>query len=150
MSGLSKTPGMAATFVVIGFALLLAACSGNDADPAAVLADYEDARNSGDVDAVMAFYAEDAVVKDHPRDGDAIANGVDEIRALEAQVPGIQGSAGGIEFTDLVVSGNTVTFNHKFFNASGGCFGGLGGEVTVKDGKITLYDWGPQDPSQCG
>jgi hypothetical protein len=49
-----------------------------------------------------------------------------------------------------VVSGSTVTFNHKFFIADGSCFGGLGGEVTVEDDKITLYDWGPQDPSQCG
>jgi len=150
VSRLCKTPGMRATVVVIGFALLLGACSGNDADPASVLADYEDARNSGDVDAAMAFYAENAIVKDHPLDGDGIANGVDEIRSLEAQVPGIQGSTGGIEFTDMVVSGNTVTFNHKFFNASGDCFGGLGGEVIAEDGKITLYDWGPQDPSQCG
>jgi len=103
----------------IGFALLLGACGWNNADPAAVLADYKDARNSGDVDAVIGFYAEDAVVKNHPRDGDAIADGVDEIRVLEGQVPGIQGSTGGIEFTDMVVSGNTVTFNHKFFNTSG-------------------------------
>jgi ketosteroid isomerase-like protein len=141
---------MSATFVVIGFALLLGACSGNEADPAGVLADYQEARNSGDVDAVLAFYAEDAVVKDHPRDDDGIANGVDEIRSLEAPVPEIQGSAGGIEFTDMVVSGDTVTFNHKFFIADGACFGGLGGQITVEDGKITLYDWGPEDPSQCG
>ncbi len=150
MPRMPKTPVMGAAFMVVGFALLLAACSGNSADPAAVLVDYQDARNSGDVDAVMAFYAEDAVVKDHPLGGDGIANGVDEIRSLEARVPMLQGSTGGIEFTDMVVSGNTVTFNHKFFNASGGCFGGLGGKVTVEDGKITLYDWGPQDPSQCG
>ncbi len=36
----------------------------------------------------------------------------------------------------MVVSGNTVTFINKFFNADGGCFGGLGGQVTVDDGKI--------------
>lgn len=89
------------------------------------------------------------MVKDHPRDTDGIANGVDEIRLLEAEVPGIQGSTGGIEFIDIVVSGNTVTFNHKFFSADGDCFGGLGGQVTVVDGKITLYDWGRQANSVC-
>jgi hypothetical protein len=52
---------------------------------AAVLSDYESARNSGDVGAVMAFHAEDAVVESHPLDGDGIANGVGEIRSLEAQ-----------------------------------------------------------------
>ena len=131
------------------FALLLGACGSNDADPSAVLADYQDTRNSGNVDALMAFYATDAAVRDHPLDGDGIAKGVDEIRFLEAQVPGIQGSAGGIEFVDLVVSGSTVTFNHRFFNAEGDCFGGIRGQLTVEDGKITLYDWGPEDPTQC-
>jgi hypothetical protein len=46
---------MGAIFVVIGFAMLLGACGGSDADPAEVLADYEKARNSGDVDAVIAL-----------------------------------------------------------------------------------------------
>jgi ketosteroid isomerase-like protein len=135
--------------MMVASVLLLGACGGDDADPAAVLAEYEDARNSGDVDAHMAFYAEDAVVENHPLDSDGVANGVLEIRGFEGQVPGIQGSTGGIEFTDIVASGDTVTFNHKFFNATGACFGGVGDEVTVEDGKITRYVWGPDDPSQC-
>ncbi len=136
--------------MVISVALILGACGGDDADPAAVLADYQNARNSGDVDAVMAFYTEDAVVENHPRDSDGVANGVLEIRGFEAQVPGIQGSTGGIEYTDKVVSGNTVTFNRKFFNAEGDCFGGVGDVVTVEDDKIIRHVWGPEDPSQCG
>lgn len=118
-------------------------------DPAAVLADYQEARNSGDVDAVMAFYVEDAVVEDHPLGGDGVATGVLEIRGLEAQVPGIQGSTGGIEYTDIVVSGNTVTFNTKFLNSGGNCFGAAGIVVTVEEGKITSWVYGPGDPSQC-
>ena len=136
---------------VLSAALILAACGSDDADPAAVIADYQEARNSGDVDAVMAFYAEDAVVESHPLDADEVATGVPEIRILEARVPGIQGSTGGIEFTDLVVSGNTVTFKETFFNEEGDCFSGAGNEVTVEDDKITLYIWGQEeDPSLCG
>ncbi len=132
----------------ISAVLILGACGG-DATPDEVLVDLQNVRNSGDVDAVMALYAEDAVVRDHPLDADGIATGVDEIRFLEAQVPGIQGSTGGIEFRDMTVSGSTVTFNTKFLNAEGDCFGGMGHQVTVEDGKITLADWGPDDPSQC-
>ncbi len=131
--------------------LVVSACGGGDADPSEVLQDYQEARNSGDVDAVMGLYAEDAVVENHPRDSDGVANGVLEIRILEAQVPGLQGSTGGIEFTDLVVSGNTETFKETFFNEDGDCFSAAGNEVTVEDDKITLYVWGQEeDPSLCG
>ncbi len=138
--------------------LVLAGCSDDDSgdatdsDPAAVLAAYKEARNAGDVDAVMAFYAEDAVVENHPGDDDGVATGVSEIRILEAQVPGIQGSTGGIEFTDLVVSGNTVTFKETFMHKDGDCFSSTGNEVTVEDDKITLYVWGDEgdSPSLCG
>ncbi len=138
--------------------LVFAGCSDDDSgdatdsDPAAVLAAYEEARNSGDVDAVMGFYAEDAVVENDPGDDDGVATGVSEIRILEARVPGIQGSTGGIEFTDLVVSGNTVIFNETFMNEDGDCFSSTGNEVTVEDDKITLYVWGDEGDSTslCG
>jgi ketosteroid isomerase-like protein len=128
--------------------------SSSSEDPESVLRAFEAARNSGDVGAVMEFYAEDAVVKDSPVGEDGIANGrkangYAEILSMEAQIPRIQGSTGGIEYLDMTVSGNTATFNHKFLNAGGDCFGGTGDQVTIEDGKITLYDWGTDDPSQC-
>jgi ketosteroid isomerase-like protein len=135
--------------VVMTVALVAAGCSSESDDPAAVLAAYETARNSGDVDAVMALYADNAVVENHPL-ANTTREGTAEIRALETQVPAIQGSTGGIEFTDTVVSGNSVTANYAFFNVDGECFGGKDTEVSVEDDKITLYVWGPSDPSQCG
>ena len=136
--------------------LVLAGCSDDDSgdatdsDPAAVLAAYEETRNSEDVDAVMGFYADDAVVENHPGDDDGVATGVSEIRILEAQIPENQGSTGGIEFTDLVVSGNTVTFKETSMNEDGDCFSSTGNEVTVEDDKITLYVWGDEGESLCG
>ena len=102
----------------------------------------------------MAFYVDDAVYVNHPlgRDG-GIATGVVEIRRHEARIPFIQGSTGGIEYTEMVVSANTVTFNHIFHNAEGLCFGAVGNEVTVEGGKITLYVSGDSvrdHPSLCG
>ncbi len=86
-----------------------------------------------------------------------VATGVDEIRALEKQIPAIQGSGDGIEYLDMVVSGSTATFNTKFFyGADGiaaargaGCSGGVGHEATVENGKITLIDWGQRSDSEC-
>jgi ketosteroid isomerase-like protein len=138
------------TAIVMALVLTAVGCSSSsEEDPESVLRAFETARNSGDVDAVMEFYAQDAVVMDRPSDEDGIANGRDEIRSMEAQVPGIQGSTGGIEFLDMTVSGNTATFNHKFLDADGGCFGGTGDQVTIEDDEITLYEWGPDDPGQC-
>ena len=127
------------------------------ASPDKVLVDYQEARNSGDVDGVMEFYAEDAVYENHPLDDDGVATGTAEIRALEEPVPAVQGSGDGIEIIDMVVSGNTVTFNTRFFYgadgiASGGeagCAGGRDSQVTVEDGKITLWVGGSESPIQC-
>jgi ketosteroid isomerase-like protein len=138
-------------------ALIVGACGG-EASPDEVLADYAEARNSGDVDGVMEFYAKDAIVENHPLDDDGVATGTAEIRALEEQIPAVQGSGDGQEIIDMVVSGNTVTFNTRFFygadgtrNSSGepGCAGGRGHQVTVEDGKITLYVGGPESPTLC-
>jgi hypothetical protein len=44
---------------------------------------------------------------------------------------------------NIQVSGNRVSFDQRFFNDEGDCFGDSGNEVTIEDGRITLYDWGP-------
>ncbi len=85
-----------------------------------------------------------------------VQTGTAEIRALEEQVPAAQGSGDGMEIIDMVVSGNTVTFNTRFFYGADGAFSdgeaGCGGrkdtQVTVEDGKITLYVVG-LNPRPC-
>jgi len=146
----TRRGGLILGALVVGGMLVLAACGNDDADqadPAAVLADYEDARNAGDIDALMALYADDAVVTGHPLDSDGIANGVDEIRLVELQVPSFQRSEDATEFIDVEVSGNRVTFGMRFFPAGSSCLGSSGHQVTVEDGKITLYAWGPTGES---
>ena len=113
--------------LVLTVLLVVVGCGGDDDsaanDPAAILADYQDARNAGDVDALISLYAEDAVVTEHPLDDDGMAEGVEEIRALERGVPLIQRSEDATEFVDAQVSGNSVTFGHRFWNNTGQCFG---------------------------
>ena len=141
MSTLCKLPWLAATLMVIVLAGLLAACGGDDdeaQDPAAVVAAYEEARTAGDVDAMIALFAEDAVMLDHPRDDDGTAD-VEEIRALETEIAGVQVNT---SYTKVTVDGNTATFRQELTVDDGECYGGDGQKITVENGLITEWDWG--------
>ena len=133
----------------ISLALILGACGGDDSDPAAVLADYLEVWNAEDAEAVMVFYAEDAVIEGHPEDTDGLATGKSEILAIEQRMQIHQESTGRLEFTNMEVSGNTVTFDDIFHNGDGDCFSSTGDKVTVEDDKITLYVFGELDPDLC-
>ena len=133
----------------ISLALILGACGGDDSDPAAVLADYLEVWNAEDGEAVMVFYAEDAVIEGHPEDTDGLATGKSEILPIEQRMQIHQESTGRLEFTNMVVSGNTVTFDDIFHNGDGDCFSSTGDKVTVEDDKITLYVFGELDPDLC-
>ena len=133
----------------ISLALILGACGGDDSDPAAVLADYLEVWNAEDGEAVMVFYAEDAVIEGHPEDTDGLATGKSEILPIEQRMQIHQGSTGRLEFTNMVVSGNTVTFDDIFHNGDGDCFSSSSDEVTVEGDKITLYVFGDLDADLC-
>ena len=134
---------------VISLALILGACGGDDSDPAAVVADYLEVWNAEDAEAVMVFYAEDAVLEGHPEDTGDVSTGKSEILPIEQRMQVNQGSTGRLEFTNMVVSGNTVTFDDIFINGDGDCFSSAGHEVTVADNKITLFVWGELDAGLC-
>ncbi len=133
----------------ISLALILGACGGDDSDPATVLADYLEVWNAEDGEAVMVFYAEDAVIEGHPEDTDGLATGKSEILPIEQRMQIHQGSTGRLEFTNMVVSGNTVTFDDIFHNGDGDCFSSSSDKVTVADDKITLWVWGGPSAGLC-
>ena len=97
----------------------------------------------------MVFYAEDAVIEGHPEDTDGLATGKSEILAIEQRMQIHQESTGRLEFTNMEVSGNTVTFDDIFHNGDGDCFSSSSDEVTVEDDKITLYVFGDTDADLC-
>lgn len=135
---------------VLSMSLLVAACGGGSSDPEAVLTGYEEARSAGDIDALMGFYSQDAVVENHPAADGGTATGVAEIRALELDAIAVQGPTGSIEFTGRMVLGNTVSFKDRFHNSQGECYSGAGHQVTVEDAKITLFVWGNEEaPDLC-
>ncbi len=135
---------------VISLVLILGACGGDDSDPAAVVADYLEVWNTEDAAAVMVFYAEDAVIEGHPSDTDELATGKSEILVVESVIQGNRGSTGTMEYINMEVSGNTVTFDNIFHNAQGECFSSAGSELTVENDLIVLIVWGDTDADLCG
>jgi len=134
---------------VISLALILGACGGDDSDPASVITEYLEVWNSENGEAVMVFYAEDAVVENHPNVDGATATGKTEILAIERSMDGFQGSNGTMEYINMEVSGNTVTFDNIFINGSGECFSSTGSVYTIENDLITLLVWGELDAGLC-
>lgn len=134
---------------VISLTLILGACGGDDSDPGAVLTEYVEVWNAEDADAVMAFYAEDAVIEGHPADADGLATGKSEILAIEEDMDGFQGSTGTLEYINMEVSGDTVSFDNIFVNAEGECFSSTGSVATIENDLITLIVWGNPEGGLC-
>ena len=135
--------------VVIAVGFVVAGCSSSSSDPAAVVADYLEVWNAEDGEAVMVFYADDAVVENHPDVARVTATGKAEILVVEEGMQDNQGSTGTMEYINMDVSGDTVTFDNIFINASGTCFSSSGSEMTIEDGLITLLVWGDTDADLC-
>lgn len=122
--------------VVCALAVLLTgACGGDDADPGETIQAYIDAYNARDIDAVMALFADDAVITDHPFAG--VTEGTEAIRTLHVRDVEAAGGDDAYQISDLQVSGNTVTWNHVWNER---CTG-IGNEATVMDGAIVSWQF---------
>jgi hypothetical protein len=140
--------------MIVALTLTAMGCSSDsdDAadDPAAVVADYLEVFNAEDGEAVMVFYAGDAVIEGHPDESsDGLATSTSEILAIETSMNRHQGSTGTMEYVNMEVSGDTVTFDNIFINGDGDCFSSTGSVMTVDDGKIALLVWGELDAGLC-
>ncbi len=152
---LAAIGGFVVVVVVVGAALLFATGDGDDSaaasdDPASVLADYLEVWNAEDAEAVMVFYTEDAVIHNHPSgDSDGLATGTWEILGIEKALNANQGSTGTMEYINMEVSGNTVTFDNIFIDGRGQCYSSTGSVMTVEGDKIALIVWGDTDADLC-
>ncbi|MDC3402458.1 nuclear transport factor 2 family protein [bacterium] len=129
--------------LVVTGALVLAACNDDNdgsgssraADPVEVVEGYVAAYNAQDIDAVMAFFAEDAVIVDGTeRIEGAEAIRAEELGAFEFHAPG--GEAYSI--SNVVVTDNAVTWDRLFEGIAHTCVG-TGDEAVVEDGKIVMW-----------
>ena len=108
-------------------ALVLAACSDGDGsgssgdlDPAEVVEGYVSAYNAQDIDRVMTFFADDAVIIEGAEGIEgAAAIRAGELAKFEVHAPG--GEAYSI--SNLVVTGDTATWDHVFEGTAHTCVG---------------------------
>jgi ketosteroid isomerase-like protein len=103
--------------------------------PAEVFDAYIAAFNADDLDAVMALFADDAVVLNDPVTGNMVAEGIDEVREVqEAEI-----SLGEYyEVVSVESAGSTVTVDVRYQTTTEECYAGTS-EITVEQGKIVRW-----------
>jgi hypothetical protein len=131
--------------LVVAGLLVVSACADNDAagsDPAAAVDRYIAAYNSGDVDAAVSVFVDDAVITGHPYADRT--EGRAAIRALTRRDIGASDRSGGsYEVTKVEVTGNIVTWDHIWHGANGNVWAGFGNEAVVEGGEITIWAFAP-------
>ena len=120
-------------------ALVLGACSGDDAGPASTLEGYTAAYNAGDIDEVMTFFSEESVVTGHPFD--VRSTGLTEIRTVQVQDIAAAASENAYTISNIEVSGNTVTWDHLWVNDVGEEYCQVGQNAVIEDGIILSWTW---------
>jgi len=136
--------------VILGLTgtLVLAACSDDSgpgssgaSDPTEVIEGYVTAYNAQDIDRVMAFFAEDAVLID----GTQRIKGTEAIRAEELRGFGIQAPGGeAYSISNLVLTNNTLTWDNQFKGTAHTCIG-TGNEAVIEDGQIVKWTFASID-----
>ena len=121
---------------VMSIALVLGACGGDEADPAATIESYIAAYNAGDIDMVMAHFTEESEIVDHPTGFGSVTSGLEwDLRRLHEQDLSF---GNGYTISNIEVSGDTVTWDSVW-----GVEGCVEGHTTVvEDGKILTWTWG--------
>ena len=127
--------------------LAMSGCGGNDGgdtaepDPAAVIEDYRVAYNSGDIDGLMELFSEESVLTGHPLASESA--GIDAIREVQLGDLGAGSSANAYEFSNVEVSGDTVTWDFLWTNVDGGEWCGEGHTAVVAGGQILTWAFTP-------
>ena len=138
----------AAVLLVLGFAIPQGAIVlfGSGDAPDDVLAAYEEAFNAKDIDAVMALWAEDAVLISDPLGGTPEGSAIELFESSRIQTTAVED---GHTFHNIEVLGDSVTFDSDWVGSDGVCMVGLGHTVTVENGQITRWTYGTFSITEC-
>lgn len=145
--------------ILVLFVAMLGACSGAetgtadvetgtaDAEPgpADVVQSFVDAYNANDIDAVVALFAEDAVLRGHPS-GPPEAEG-ETIRNVFAASLGESASEEPYQVSNVQVENNTVTWDFVFTDSNGVEYCTDGHSAVIEGGKVVSWDFA--DPQRC-
>lgn len=138
--------------ILLVAAVALAGCGSDDSDdstdsdPAAVIEDYRIAYNGTDIESVMVFFSEDSVILDHPSNPKAAS--LLEIRGLQISDMGQAADADAYKFSNVEVSGDTVTWDHVWTNNAGTDYCAEGNNAVITNGQIETWTFGA-DPRPC-
>ena len=133
-------PGLILLIVLAtSIALILGACGGDDADPAATVEGYIAAYNAREIEGVMTFFTENSVVTGHPFA--AASTGLDQIRAVQQEDINSSADENAYTISNVEVSGDTVTWDHVWVSDEGSEFCKFGHEAVVADGKFVTWTW---------
>jgi len=148
VSRLSR-PGVVFALIVLG-ALGLASCGDDDAgDPEAALNAYADGINANSVDDVMAAFAEDSLLIDHPLNPGQLSGKAAVRRGVADTVTSSRVDPDPYSISDVGVDGDTVSWSYVWVNDEGQEFCAAGNEIDVNDeGLIVELRWG-DDPGEC-
>lgn len=119
---------------------------GIPSDPAAVIEGYRIAYNSGDIEAVMALFADDSVLSGHPLS--TRSTGLAALRIVQLRDIAMAAPTDAYRTFNVEVSGNTVTWDHEFVNNQGIPWCGEGNTAVIAGGKILNWAFAP-DPDEC-
>jgi hypothetical protein len=145
------------TILVVLFALgvILIGCSDDDdgaesddqANAAAVIEAYEAAYNSGDIDAIVAVFSEDAVITDHAMFRGELT-GPAEIQSLHLDDMSRAAEGDAYSISNVEADGDTVTWDHVWTDNRGEEWCLEGQSAVVTEGKIVTWTW-PTKPHRC-
>ncbi len=141
--------------VVVGLlvaVLVLAGCGDDDsgqADPEMALDAWVDGINANSVNEVMAAFADDSRLIDHPLNPGQLSGKAEVRRGVSDTVTSSRVDPDPYSISDVVVDGDTVSWSYVWVNDAGQEFCRAGNEIDVNDeGLIVELRWG-EDPGGC-
>ncbi len=110
-------------------------------DPASTLDAYIAAYNDKDIDAVMELFTEESVVAGHPYSTTGSETGLEAIRSFQRIDMAAAADEDAYTISNVEVTGNTVTWDHVWFDDQGQRFCKSGMSATVENGKFVLFSF---------
>jgi len=117
-----------------------------------VLEAYREAYNAADIDELMSLFDADSIVTNHPAalyqgvgSGNGTLSGLVEIREANELDRGNAAEVGAYEFTNVKITGDTITWDHTWLGANGAEWCGAGHSAVMSDGRFVT--WTYADPA---
>ena len=141
-----------ATAVLLLVGIVLAGCGDSDEssdDARAALDAWVDGINAHSVDDVMAAFADDSRLIDHPLNPGELSGKTEIRRGVAETVGNARRDPDAYSVSDVVVVGDTVSWSYVWIRDTGEEFCAEGNELDVNDdGLIVELRWG-EDPGDC-